>query len=54
MWLSTDCLKLLSTLSQELAYIFAYPFWVTEAIGPVAVFSALSSDWPIHDVFHIS
>jgi hypothetical protein len=40
--------------TRKLASIWAGPFSVVSAVGPVAYKLALPGDWKIHDVFHVS
>lgn len=52
-WLATKNLPLrLGT--RKLAAIWAGPFSVVQAVGPVAYKLKLSEDWKIHNVFHVS
>ena len=52
-WLATKNLPLRAG-TRKLSAIWAGPFEVIEAIGPVAYRLRLPEDWGVHDVFHIS
>ena len=52
-WLATKHLPL-KTGTRKLAAIWAGPFTILEAIGPVAYRLQLPDDWAIHNVFHVS
>ena len=52
-WLATKNLPL-KLGTRKLASIWAGPFSVVSAVGPVAYKLALPGDWKIHDVFYVS
>ena len=52
-WLETKHLPL-KTGTRKLTAIWAGPFEVIEAIGPVAYRLSLPEDWGVHNAFHVS
>ncbi len=53
-WLHTANIRLPTRVSRKLAPKYVGPFRVLDAVGPVAFWVALPSEYCIHDVFHVS
>ena len=53
-WLSSEHLRLLPSLSRKLTAKFVGPFRISQVINLVAVRLEVPDDWRIHNVFHVS